>query len=60
MRVFFLMGLTLTSNGTSVLLDISTQAFYASGAKIGSKYFLTEQINLDLNVNNSANLSSIV
>ena len=38
----------------------STIAFYGAGAKAGSKYFLSDRVNLDLNVNYSANISSVV
>ena len=38
----------------------STVSFYGAGAKVGSKFFVTERINIDLNVNYSTNISSVV
>jgi hypothetical protein len=48
------------STGTLVSSGNSTISFYGGGAKVGTKYFITERINLDLNINYSANFSSIV
>ena len=38
----------------------STTSFYGAGAKVGSKFFVTERINLDFNINYSTNISSVV
>jgi len=38
----------------------TTIGFYGAGAKAGAKYFVTERINLDLNVNYSTNFYSTV
>lgn len=38
----------------------TTVSFYGIGGKAGAKYFLTERINLDANVNYATNLSSRV
>ena len=46
--------------GTTVLSGNSTVSFYGAGAKAGTKYFLTERINLDVNVNYSTNILSTV
>jgi len=37
-----------------------TVSFFGAGAKVGTKYFITERINLDFNVNYSTNISSRV
>jgi hypothetical protein len=49
-----------SSTGTSVASGNSTISFFGGGAKVGSKYFLTERVNIDLNVNYSTNFSSVV
>lgn len=46
--------------GTTVQSGNSTVSFYGAGAKAGTKYFISERINLDVNVNYSTNISSIV
>jgi len=38
----------------------STVSFFGAGAKAGAKYFMTERINLDVNVNYATNISSVV
>jgi len=38
----------------------TTVSFYGLGGKVGAKYFLTERINLDANLNYATNLSSKV
>lgn len=38
----------------------TTVSFYGIGGKVGAKYFLSERINLDANVNYATNLSSRV
>jgi len=38
----------------------STVSFYGAGAKVGTKYFITEKINLDANVNYATNIYSTV
>lgn len=46
-------------NGNSVVMSGNTTvSFYGAGAKAGAKYFLTERINLDANVNYATNLSA--
>lgn len=49
-----------TASGSVVESGNSTVAFYGVGAKVGTKYFITERINLDLNINYSTNISSKV
>lgn len=38
----------------------STTSFFGGGAKVGLKIFVTERINIDFNVNYSANISAAV
>jgi outer membrane protein W len=44
----------------TVVSGNTTVSFYGIGGKAGTKYFLTERINLDANVNYATNLSSKV
>lgn len=46
-------------NGNQIVQSGNTTvSFYGMGAKAGTKYFLTERINLDANINYATNLSS--
>jgi hypothetical protein len=38
----------------------ATTSFFGAGAKVGSKFFLTERINIDININYSTNIYSVV
>lgn len=46
-------------NGNQIVLSGNTTvSFYGVGGKAGTKYFLTERINLDANINYATNISS--
>jgi outer membrane protein W len=49
------------SNGNqTVSSGNTTVSFYGLGGKAGTKYFITERINLDININYATNISSKV
>ena len=50
-----------TENGTTLpAAGNNTVGFFGAGAKAGAKYFVSQRINIDLNVNYSANFYSTV